>query len=144
MSTLECGVELVGTEVKSVRDGRMHIRDAFARVMRTERGGKRRRELMLLQSHISPHGGTAGVFNHEPERQRRLLAHRREIRRLEVQQEQQGFTLVPLRCYFDVRGRLKVLLAVARGRQVHDKREAMKRRDDERNVQRALKQLNVR
>ncbi|KAK4530528.1 hypothetical protein CCYA_CCYA04G1385 [Cyanidiococcus yangmingshanensis] len=131
--SLECGIELKGTEIKSVRAGKMNIRDAFARV---KRGSS---ELWLYNCNIAPHDHTAGFFNHSPTRPRRLLAHKQEIRRLREAQEQKGLTLVPERCYFDERQRLKVLLAVARGKKLHDKRESLRRRDEARSTRRFAK-----
>ncbi|KAK4534288.1 hypothetical protein CDCA_CDCA01G0313 [Cyanidium caldarium] len=128
LSTLECGIELVGTEVKSVRAGRLNLRDAYARV------DKHRMELMLHNAHISIHETTAKYFNHDPTRVRRLLAHKAEIRRLMYQQEKGGMTLVPLRCYFNKRGVLKTLIGVARGKKLHDKRESIKKRETQREL----------
>jgi SsrA-binding protein len=132
--TLECGIELKGTEIKSVRAGKMNIRDAFARV---KRGSN---ELWLYNCNIAAHDHTAGYFNHSPTRPRRLLAHKQEIQRLRQAQEQKGLTLVPERCYFDERQRLKVLLAVARGKKLYDKRESLRRRDEARSMKRFAKQ----
>jgi SsrA-binding protein len=131
--TLECGIELKGTEIKSVRAGKMNIRDAFARAKRGTN------DLWLYNCHIAPHDRTATFFNHQPTRPRRLLAHKQEIRRLLQAQEEKGLTLVPQRCYFDQRQRLKVLLAVARGKKLHDKRESIRERDEARSMKRFAK-----
>jgi SsrA-binding protein len=115
----EAGIELVGTEVKSLRAGAANLTDAFA----LPKG----RELVLLNLHISPYE-QGNRFNHPPTRPRRLLLHRREIARLAGMVSQKGLTLVPLRIYFK-RRRAKVELGVCRGKKAHDKREAIKKRD---------------
>ena len=121
-------MELNGPEVKSIRAGHVSFRDAFARV---ERG-----EVWLHSLHISPYE-QANQFNTDPVRPRRLLLNRKEIRRLAVKVDERGLTLVPLDIYFS-RGYAKVTLAVARGRKLHDKREVLKRRQQEREAQRAM------
>lgn len=126
--TYEAGIVLTGTEVKSLRDGRANLQDAFARI---ENG-----EVWLHHLHISPYSH-ASVFNHDPTRPRKLLLHRREILRLHSRAVQRGYTLVPLRIYFR-RGLAKVELAVARGRRIYDKRERIAEREAERRIARAL------
>jgi SsrA-binding protein len=128
---IECGIVLVGSEVKSLRQGKAQLQDAFARV---EHG-----ELMLHSAHIDPYDKAGVAANHEPKRSRKLLAHRREIKRLETELAQKGTTLVPLAMYFKD-GRAKVELAVARGRQQHDKRDAIKRKEMDRDIRRAMSQ----
>ena len=128
---LECGIQLRGSEVKSLRAGHVQINEAFARV--DDRG-----ELWLEGMHIAPYQFAAGVGAHEPDRKRKLLLHRREIEKFAGKATQKGFTLVPLRLYFK-QGRAKVELAVARGKQLHDKRETLKRRTQEREAQRAVR-----
>lgn len=130
LESYEAGIELVGTEVKSIREGKVNLRDGFALV----RDG----ELLLLNVHISPHRTASQFFNHDPRRTRKLLLHRQEIRKLIGKVEQQGLTLVPLKMYFK-RGWVKVDLGLARGKKLHDKREDVKRRDDQRDMQRAMK-----
>lgn len=125
---LECGIALVGTEVKSIRLGRAHLQEAFARV----EGG----ELVLHQAHIDPYD-KASLYNHDPVRERKLLAHRREIRRLEAETARKGVTLVPLSMYFK-NGRVKVELGVARGKQEHDKRETIRRKEQDREMRREM------
>jgi len=125
---LECGMVLVGSEVKSLRQGKAQLQDAFARV---EKG-----ELMLHGAHIDPYD-KAGPVNHEPKRSRKLLAHRREIKRLEGEMTQKGTTLIPLAMYFKG-GRAKVELGVARGKHEHDKRESIRRREMEREIRKAM------
>lgn len=127
--TMETGIELRGSEVKSLRMGRVSLRDSFARV---ERG-----ELFLYNMHISPYE-KGGHFNPDPKRIRKLLMHKREIKRLLGKTAERGFTLVPLRLYFS-QGRAKVELALARGKRSYDKRADIERREAERAVQRALK-----
>ena len=127
--TLECGVDLRGTEVKQLRLGQAQMADAFARVD----GG----QLFLHGVHIDPYQHAGELANHEPRRVRRLLAHRREIRRLDDAAQQRGVTLVPLSIYFKD-GRAKVEVAVARGKKQHDKREDLKRKEAERDIRRAM------
>lgn len=129
LDTFEAGLVLTGTEVKSLRDGRANIGDAYGVV----RGG----ELWLLNAHISPYG-SGGYVNHEPARSRKLLLHQREIRRLIGAVEREGLTLVPLELYFRG-GRAKVSLALARGKKLHDKRDDARRRDAERDMARAFR-----
>lgn len=128
LETLEAGMELKGPEVKSLRAGEVSFRDAFARV---ERG-----EVWLHSLHISPYE-QANRANVDPVRPRRLLLHKHEIRRLVGKVEEKGLTLVPLEIYFSG-GRAKVSLAVARGRKLHDKREELKRRQQDREARRAM------
>jgi len=126
--TVEAGLALVGTEVKSCRDGKANLSDAYALV----RDG----EAWLLQAHIAPysHGNRS---NHDPMRPRKLLLHRGEIERLAAKVSQEGRTLVPLRLYFD-HGLAKAEIAVARGKKTHDKRASMAKADDERRMRREL------
>ena len=129
LDKLECGVVLEGTEVKSLRGGSVQIKDGFA----TIRDG----ELWLHNVHIPPYGPAARE-NHDPERPRKLLAHRREIERLVGRIQERGLTLVPTRIYF-AGPRAKVEIALARGKDRFDKREAIKARDTRRDVERALR-----
>jgi SsrA-binding protein len=124
-SKLECGIALVGSEVKSLRQGLGQLQDAYVRV---ERG-----RLVLHGAYIDHYKQASPVFNHEPRRARFLLAHRREIRKLEKEQEQRGVTLIPLAIYFKD-GRAKVEVAVARGKQQFDKRAAIKKKETERDL----------
>lgn len=126
--SLEAGIALTGTEVKSLRQSRANLSDAFARV---ENG-----EVWLHQLHISPYA-QAGMQNHDPLRTRKLLLHRREILRLQTRAVQKGYTLIPLRVYFR-HGVAKIELAIARGRRQFDKRERIAERDAERRIARAL------
>ena len=129
LETFEAGLVLVGTEVKSLRDGRANISDAYGIV--------REGEPFLLNLHISPYE-RGGYSNHEPERTRKLLLHRKEIRRLIGAVERQGLTLVPLELYFK-NGVAKVALALAKGKKLHDKRDTERTRDAEREMARAVR-----
>lgn len=126
LETFEAGIVLSGTEVKSLRSGKANITDAYGIV----RDG----EIFLLNAHISPYE-KGGYVNHEPTRSRKLLLHRREIRRLIGSVERQGLTLVPLELYFKD-GKAKVALALAKGKKLHDKRDTEKQRDAEREMAR--------
>ena len=118
--TFEAGIALVGTEVKSLREGRSNIADSYA--------GERNGEMWLYNAYI-PEYLQANRFNHETRRPRKLLLHKREISRLVGAVDREGMTVVPLRIFFNDRGRAKVELAVARGKKLHDKRETSKQRD---------------
>jgi SsrA-binding protein len=127
--TFEAGLVLTGTEIKSVRGGKVNLSDAFARV---EHG-----EAWLIGAHIAPFEGGNRV-NHEPKRTRKLLLHRSQIDELLGRAKQKGQTIVPLRLYISDRGRAKVELALARGKQLHDKRRDIAERDARRDVAREL------
>lgn len=129
LERVEAGIVLTGTEIKAIRDGRVNLRDAYAR---PERG-----EMWLVGSHIGPYAA-AGRFNHEPGRRRKLLLHRKQILELAREVEEKGLTLVPLRLYLKS-GRAKVELALARGRRQYDRRQAIARREAEREMRRALR-----
>ena len=125
----EAGLVLTGTEVKSLRDGKANLSDAYGIV--------RNGEIFLLNLHISPYE-RASYNNHEPTRTRKLLLHKREIRRLIGAVERQGLTLVPLELYFK-RGVAKVAMALGKGKKLHDKRDAEKQRDANREIARAVR-----
>ena len=129
LERLECGIALTGTEVKSLRGGKAQLKDGYAAV----RDG----ELWLHNVHIPPYPPAAQA-NHDPERDRKLLVHRRELERLIGKTQERGLTLVPTRMYFSGR-HAKVELALARGKDVHDKRETIRRREQQREVERALR-----
>jgi SsrA-binding protein len=129
LETWEAGVALLGTEVKSIREGRVNLRDSYARV---ERG-----EVWLLNMHIGPYSHR-GYATPDEKRPRKLLLHRHEIRKLIGQTAEKGLTLVPLELYFK-NGRAKVLLALAKGKQAHDKRETLRRREIDRETRVAIK-----
>lgn len=125
---LECGIVLVGSEVKALRYGKAHLQEAFARVEGDE--------LILHGMHIDPYD-QASYYNHLPTRDRKLLVHRREIRRLEQETQQKGTTLIPLAVYFK-NGMAKVEIGVARGKHEHDKRETIRRKEQDREMRRAI------
>ena len=129
LESVEAGIELKGAEVKSLREHRANLRDSFARVEGNE--------IYLYNMHVSPYL-QAGRFNPEPKRRRKLLLHKTEIKRLFGQLTQKGLTLVPLRLYFK-RGFAKVELALAKGKKLYDKREAIRRRETQRELRRALR-----
>ena len=129
LETWEAGLVLTGTEIKSLRNGKANLSDAYAIV----HGG----EVYLLNLHIAPYE-QGNQFNHEPTRTRKLLLHSREIRRLIGAVERQGLTLIPLDLHF-TRGRAKVTLALGKGKKLHDKREDARRREDERDMARAAR-----
>ena len=128
LRTYECGIELRGSEVKSLRAGQVSIEEGYARV----RDG----ELLLLGCTIKAYEHSSSA-NHKPDRPRRLLLHRREINRLGVETRQKGLTLVPLKMYFSERGWAKLLLGLARGRSQHDKRQDIRKRAQVREMARA-------
>ncbi|KUK31447.1 MAG: SsrA-binding protein [Thermoanaerobacterales bacterium 50_218] len=124
--TYEAGIALVGTEVKSLRLGKVSLRDSYAVIQNGE--------VFLHNMHISPYE-KGNRFNHDPKRSRKLLLHKQEIKRLLGKTQQRGYTLIPLRVYFK-RGKAKVELALARGKKLHDKREEIARRDAQRELAR--------
>lgn len=128
---LECGIVLQGSEVKSLRHGKAQLQDAFARI---ENG-----ELFLYNVHIDPYEKSGPSTQHEAKRPRKLLAHKREIKRLTGETAEKGTTLVPLAMYFKD-GRVKVEIGVGRGKQQHDKRDAIKRKEMEKDIRRAMTQ----
>jgi len=125
---LECGISLVGSEVKSLREGRISLEEAYGRL----RAG----EVWLVGCDI-PEYVDANRFNHAPKRPRKLLMHRREIQKFAAKALEKGFTLVPLKMYFKG-GRAKLLLGLCRGKQKHDKRESLKKAEAKRDIQRAM------
>lgn len=125
----EAGLVLLGSEVKSLRDGKANLVDSYAQI--------RHGEAFLINAHISPYAG-ANQFNHEPTRIRKLLLHGREIERLTGKTKERGLTLIPLKLYFKG-GRAKVELGLARGKKLYDKRETLRRKVAEREVERSLK-----
>ena len=129
LDTIEAGIVLAGTEVKSLRDGKANLKDSYA----TVRGG----EIFLLNVHISPYD-FGNINNHDPLRERKLLLHKKEIKKLIGRVNEKGLTLVPLRLYFR-HGKVKVELAVAKGKKVYDKRADIAKRDADRELRRALK-----
>jgi SsrA-binding protein len=126
----EAGLALTGSEIKSVRAGRVNLRGGYARVLNGE--------IWMYDVHIAPYEQSGTHYNHEPTRPRKLLLHRREISRILGQVERQGFTLVPLRLYFKGR-HAKVDLGLARGKKQYDKREDIAKRESRRDIERAMK-----
>jgi len=129
LETWEAGLVLLGTEVKAIREGSVNLRDSYARI---DRG-----EVWLLNVHISPYSHT-GYAHHEERRDRKLLLHRHEIQKLTGRVVEKGLTLVPLRMYMK-KGRVKVALALVKGKQAHDKRETIRRREIDRETRAAVK-----
>ena len=128
---LECGMALLGSEVKSLREGKAQLAEAYA----TVQGG----QLVLHGCHIDPYAKASIKYNHEPRRDRKLLAKRREIRKLEQETTARGTTLIPLAIYFK-NGLAKLELGVAKGKQHHDKREAIRKKEQDRELRRATMQ----
>jgi SsrA-binding protein len=129
LQKLEAGIELMGTEVKSLRGGRANLKDSYVAIEGNE--------AYLLGAHISPYSH-GNIANHDPERKRRLLLHKREIEKLHEQIQEKGLTVVPLRLYFKA-SRVKAEIAVVRGKKLYDKRETEKRREQEREAAAAMK-----
>ncbi len=131
MDTYEAGIALTGTEVKSLREGQANIQESYA----SAEGG----EIWLINSYL-PEYLQGNRFNHEPRRRRKLLLKKKEMAKLAQAVEREGMTMVPLKIYFNERGRAKLLLAVARGKKLHDKRETEKQRDWAREKGRLMKE----
>ena len=131
--TFEAGIELVGTEVKSLRAGKANLKDAYAQITKTA-------EVYVYNLHISPYE-QGNQFNHEPLRPRRLLLHRAEIRRLIGKVKEKGYALIPLKMYF-THGLVKMELALATGKKLYDKRQSMAEKDAKREMDRTLKERN--
>jgi SsrA-binding protein len=127
---VEAGIQLLGSEIKSIREGKVNLRDAYARI---ENG-----ELWLVGGHISPYQQAGAYFNHDPDRPRKLLVHRRQIDMLQQKQEAAGYTLVPLRLKL-VRGKAKVDIGIAKGKKLYDKRQSLAEREAKRQMERAMK-----
>ena len=133
--TYEAGLILVGSEVKSRRDGKANLVDSYARIQKGE--------AFLVNTHISPYAG-ANRFNHEPTRTRKLLLHAQEIERLTGKTKERGLTLIPLKIYFNDRGRAKVELGLGRGKKLHDKRETERARTAESEARDAIRASKAR
>ena len=130
LETFEAGIALLGTEVKGIREGQANLRDSYARV---EKG-----EIWLFNVHINPYSHR-GYVDHDPRRKRRLLLHKHEIRKLIGKTVEKGLTLVPTKLYFK-NGKVKVAIALAKGKQDHDKRETLRRREVDRETRAAVKE----
>ena len=121
---------LLGSEVKSLRQGKLSLEEAYGRIKDDE--------LWLVGAEI-PEYKQATIWNHEPKRIRKLLLHRREVRKFAARAQEKGLTLVPLKAYFNERGVMKLLMGLCRGRKLHDKREVLKKRDTQRDIDRAMR-----
>jgi SsrA-binding protein len=130
--SLEAGLQLTGTEVKSLRKGQANIAESYASA---EDGG-----LWLINAYIPEYQGAGRFFQHEPRRKRRLLLHKKEMHKLAIAVERQGMTLIPLELYFNARGIAKLKLALAEGKKLHDKRETAKKRDWDREKARLMRE----
>ncbi len=129
IETIEAGIELLGTEVKSIRNGKANLRDGYCTF--------RNNEIMLKNVHISPHKNVGEFFNHDPLRERRLLIHKKEIIKLKMTVEKKGFTIVPISIY--IKGSwIKLKLGVGKGKKLHDKRQSDKSKDLKREIRSAL------
>lgn len=127
--TLEAGIQLLGTEVKSLRDGKANLKDSYVLIKDSE--------ALLLNCHISPYSH-GNIMNHEPLRTRKLLLHRKEIERLRGKMQQKGYTLLPLKIYFKD-SYAKVEVGLAKGKKTYEKRESIKEREAKRTIERAMK-----
>jgi SsrA-binding protein len=130
LDTYEAGIELQGSEVKSCRQGAVNLKDSYARIDGAE--------IFLVNAHISPYAN-ANRFNHEPRRRRKLLLHRAEIKKLYGKMRERGQSFVPLKMYFNEKGKVKVQVALAKGKKIHDKRDDIRKRDERRDAERELK-----
>ncbi|MBN2510676.1 MAG: SsrA-binding protein SmpB [Spirochaetales bacterium] len=130
LETLECGLVLMGTEVKSMREGRFNYSDSYIRIIDGE--------LIMVGFHISEYK-QGNLFNHDPDRNRKLLAHKQEIKRLARKVDEKGYTLVPLNAYFK-NGKLKMTIGICQGKKIHDKRASIKDRTEKRAIERSFKQ----
>lgn len=130
LETLEAGISLMGSEVKSIREGKVSLKESYAEV----KGG----EVFLVNCHISPYTA-ANIFNHEPRRIRKLLLHRQEIKRLTGKIREKGLTLIPTKVLINDKGKVKVEISLARGKRAYEKREVIRERDREREMQAELK-----
>jgi SsrA-binding protein len=130
LETFEVGISLVGSEVKSIREGRISLKESYAEI--------KEGEVFLVNCHVSPYDA-ANRFNHDPLRERKLLLHRREIKRLTGKIQERGLTLVPTKILINDKGKVKVELALAKGKRAYQKREAIRERDRDREMQAELK-----
>ncbi len=130
LESIECGLQLMGSEVKTLRSGRLSLDEAYARLKNDE--------LWLVGSDI-PSYQHAGLWNHDPKRPRKLLLNRRELVKLAGRAKERGLTMVPLRVYFNARGFAKCVIALVKGKKLHDKRQTLKQRDTDRGLSRAMR-----
>jgi SsrA-binding protein len=137
IETLEAGIALLGTEVKSIRDGKMNLRDGYVRPTKDGRG------CTLMNVHIGKHSMSGAYFQHEERRERPLLVHKEEARKLKQKIEQSGMTIVPLKAYFNDDNRVKIQIGLAKGKNVRDKRQDIKDRDAKREERRIIKNFRL-
>ncbi len=130
LESLEAGISLVGSEVKSVREGKVSLKESYAEI----KGG----EVFLINCHISPYTA-ANIFNHEPRRERKLLLHRQEIKRLTGKIKEKGLTLIPTKILINDKGKVKLEISLGRGKRAYEKREAIRERDRDREMRAELK-----
>ena len=130
LDTYETGIELQGSEVKSCRQGGVNLKESYARFDGTE--------IFLVNAHISPYAN-ANRFNHDPLRRRKLLLHRAEIKKLYGKMRERGQSFVPLKMYFNEKGKVKVQVALVKGKKLHDKRDDLRKRDEQRETERTMK-----
>jgi SsrA-binding protein len=130
IETLEAGISLLGSEVKSIREGKISLKESYAEI--------KEGEVFLINCHISPYN-PANIFNHDPLREKKLLLHRREIKRLIGKIKEKGLTLVPVKVLLNDKGKVKVEIALAKGKRVYQKRDAIRQRDQDREMRTELK-----
>ncbi|TWU64883.1 SsrA-binding protein SmpB [Crateriforma conspicua] len=130
LDQVECGMMLIGSEVKSMREGKLSLDEAYIRT--------KDNELWLIGADIA-HYNNAGMWNHDPRRPRKLLVHGREFDKFAGRAHERGLTLIPLRVYFNARGIAKCVMGLVKGKKLHDKREAIKKRESDRGLQRAMR-----
>ncbi len=133
LEQVECGVMLIGSEVKSLREGNISLNEAYVRV--------EKKELWLIGADIAEYR-QASFWNHKPKRHRKLLVHKRQFEKIASQAFEKGLTIVPLKIFFNGRGLVKLIIGVGRGKKLHDKRDDMAERDSKREIDRALKERN--
>jgi len=130
IETLEAGISLLGSEVKSIREGKISLKESYAEI--------KEGEVFLINCHVSPYN-PANIFNHDPLREKKLLLHRREIKRLIGKIKEKGLTLVPVKVLLNDKGKVKVEIALAKGKRVYQKRDAIRQRDQDREMRAELK-----
>ena len=130
--TYEAGIVLKGTEVKSIRNGQANLKDSYCII--------RNNEIFILNMHIAEYSH-GNLFNHDPFRTRKLLLHKKEILKMQLKIKQEGFTLIPTKLYFNEKGKVKVEIALAKGKKLYDKRETIKQREQKRELQKNYKQF---
>jgi SsrA-binding protein len=132
LERMEAGISLLGTEVKSIRDGKISLKESYAEI--------KEGEIFLINCNISPYE-PASRFNHDPRRERKLLLHRREIKRLIGKIQEKGLTLVPTKVFFNDKGKVKIEVSLGKGKRAYEKREAIRERDRKRELRAELKKI---